>query len=443
MSIVEAAPTLGQLLGTVSAERLVEIMARRRGPTVDGAYLHWDEIRHRTPPEGLIVREWWASLKLARNSLLHSLPLRDAAGSAFRYAMPDFVLEALHRIDQQTSGRIAISEEVTNSQTRDRYIVSSLIEEAIRSSQLEGASTTHRVAEDMLRTGRPARTRDERMIFNNYLAMELVRTWSGPLTTERVLELHRVVTDGTLENPEAAGRLQTPDDDRVHVQAPNGEVVFIPPPAEQLPARLVAMCSFANGQGVDGFLHPVVRAILLHFWLAYDHPFEDGNGRTARALFYWSMLAQGYWLVEFLSISRILRNAPMQYARSFLYTELDERDATYFIVYQLEVLLRAIEDLQAYLRRRMAEIQDSESVLRAAGLNHRQSALISHALRHPNAEYTFKSHQRSHGVVYQSARNDLLDLDRRGFLERRTVGRTFRFRPAVDLRERLDANRAT
>jgi Fic family protein len=275
------------------------------------------------------------------------------------------------------------------------------------------------------------------MIFNNFQAMNTVRRWEGPLTPERVLELHRVVTDGTLDNPESAGRLQRVGDDRVHVEAPDGEVVFSPPPAEQLPERLELMCSFADGEGVEGFLHPVVRAILLHFWLAHDHPFEDGNGRTARALFYWAMRSQGYWLTEFLSISRILRNAPMQYARAFLFTERDEGDTTYFIAYQLNVILRAIDDLHRELRRQMAEIRDSERILSSAGLNHRQAALVRHALRHPNAEYTFQSHQRSHGVVYQSARNDLLDLETRGYVDRRKVGRTYRFRPSPRLRDRV------
>jgi len=435
MSLVEEAPGLLHSLHRLPTTRVSELLTRRLEPTVDGKYLHWDELRHRTPPEGMTVHEWWFTLKFARNSLLHRLPLTNAVGEPFRYGMPDHVLEGLHRVDQQASGQIAISEEVTNSQTRDRYIVSSLIEEAITSSQLEGASTTHRVAEEMLRSGRPARTRDERMIFNNYQAMNVVRQWNGPLTPDRVLQLHRVVTDGTLDDPAAAGRLQTPDDDRVHIATPDGEVVFEPPPAEQLPERLALMCSFANGQGVEGFLHPVVRAILLHFWLAHDHPFEDGNGRTARTLFYWSMRSQGYWLTEFLSISRILRQAPMQYARAFLFTERDEGDTTYFIAYQLGVILRAIDDLHTYLQRRMAEIRDSERFLHDAGLNHRQAALIRHALRHPDAEYTFKSHQRSHGVVYQSARNDLLDLERRGYVERRRIGRAFRFYPNPNLRD--------
>lgn len=61
---------------------------------------------------------------------------------------------------------------------------------------------------------------------------------------------------------------------------------------------MTAMCAFPNGHLPDTFIHPAIRAIILHFWLGYDHPFVDGNGRTARALFYWAMLRQNYSLFE-------------------------------------------------------------------------------------------------------------------------------------------------
>jgi len=438
---MDQAPSLEQLLDDLQAspERVGRVFAHANRPTVEGRYMHWDSIRHRTPPDQLTAREWWFALKFARRPLLRPMPLLDAAGAPFQLAMPDPALEMLHQIDQQASGEIALAEEVTNPATRDRYLVSSLIEESITSSQLEGANTTRRVAKEMLRTGRPARTKDERMIANNFRAMNAVRSWLGePLTVERVLELHRVVTDGTLDHPDAAGRFQLPDEERVTVIDPDNDVVFVPPPADELQERAKAMVAFANGEGQqEGFLHPVMRSVLLHFWLAHDHPFEDGNGRTARALFYWSMLRNGYWLAEFLSISRILRRAPMQYGRSFLYTETDERDATYFALHQLGVILRSIEELRRYLQRKMQEKREVEKSLRALDLNHRQVALISHAMRHPDADYTFRSHQRSHGVVYQSARSDLLDLEQRGLITRCQLGKTFHFQPVPDLMERL------
>jgi len=232
--------------------------------------------------------------------------------------------------------------------------------------------------------------------------------------------------------------LQLPGEKRVQVVSPQGEVLHTPPPAEQLPERMEALCRFANGQVPEGFLHPVIRAIIVHFWLAYDHPFLDGNGRTARALFYWSMLREGYWLAEFLTISKILTNAPSQYARSFMYTETDSRDTTYFIVYNLKVIVRAIEELHQYLQRKMAEVKKIEGLLKnKMEFNRRQLDLLGHALRNPGAIYTVESHRSSHNVTKQTARTDLQKLERRELLARGMLGKAYYFVSPEDLPERL------
>ena len=184
----------------------------------------------------------------------------------------------------------------------------------------------------------------------------------------------------------------------------------------------------------------MVRAIVTHFMLAYDHPFVDGNGRTARLLFYWSMLNQDYWLAEFLPISRLLKKAPAQYARSFLYSEQDEGDLTYFVLYQLKIIQRAIDDLHDYLARKVAEDQMLRNTLRSMSgtFNHRQLALLENALKNPAARYTVASHGRSHGIVTQTARTDLRGLEQLGFLTRTSVGRGHAWEPAPDLARLLD-----
>jgi Fic family protein len=424
------------------SDRLIELL-RAPTPEVGDGYVHWDKLRHLSPPGDLTHEEWWFSLKLARRPLLRPIPLTDAQGRNFVYGMPDVVQRALHQVDQRCSGEIAMPEVVTaDDQARHHYLVNSLMEEAIRSSQLEGATTSRRVAKDLLRSGREPQDRSERMILNNYQALRFMRDVGTELTANTILELHRIVTDGTLDDPGAAGRLQTPDEERVGVFDRHSQrLIHEPPPAAQLPGRLEALCDFANADGgeSDVFIHPVVRAILLHFWLAYDHPFEDGNGRTARALFYWYMRTRGYWLVEYLSVSRILADAPAQYAKAFLFTETDERDTTYFIRYQLAVVERAIGELHAYLNRKVQEIRDVEGLMRAGSnqFNHRQLALLSHAVRNPGHEYTFQSHSSSHTVTHETARNDLLPLVDMGLLERRRIGRQHRFTPHPELAQRL------
>jgi Fic family protein len=407
-------------------------------PLVGGEYAPWDKVRHLSPPPALSLEEWWLGIKLARNQLLKPIPLVDTGGRAFQFGTPDSVLRLTHEIDQLASGRIQISEEVTNPSTRDRYIVSSLIEESITSSQLEGASTTSEVAKNMLRTGRRPIDRSEQMILNNFHAMRFVRQHAHEkLTPQFVFDLHRSVTADTLDDPLKAGCFRGDEDD-IQVEDEIGTLLHRPPRATELQERMERMCDFANDRPDDWFLHPVLRAIMLHFWMGYDHPFVDGNGRTARALFYWSMLSQGYWLAEYISISRVLHKAHAQYSRSFLFTEIDDNDLTYFISYHLSVIRRAISDLQQYLERKITEVRETESLLRStARFNHRQLALLSHALRRPETRFTIESHRRSHAVVYDTARTDLLELSDRGLLAKRKRGRTYEFVTPNDLAKRL------
>jgi Fic family protein len=439
---LEKAPSIDELFSKLGPDAAVAALGGLSPLPGDGRYLHWDKVRHLDPPENLTHEQWWLRLKFMRKADLRQLPLTDTDGNPFAYGLLDSMMRSLHHIDQRCSGEVAMDEVVTSERRAGRrFLVNSLMEEAIRSSQLEGATTSRVVAKELLRSGREPRDRSERMIVNNFRALEFMRDGMGEtLTPESVLELHRIVTEGTLDDPSAAGRLQRPGEPRVAVfDRDDGRPIHTPPPAEQLPARMRLLCDFANeGDGGEPFVHPVLRAILLHFWLAYDHPFEDGNGRTARILFFWLMHARGYWLAEYLPISRLIRKAPAQYARAFMETETDGGDTTYFLIHQLNIIERAIEDLHHYLQRKIAEVQDVEQLLQADGeLNGRQLALLIDAIRHPDASYSFDSHAADHRVTHETARSDLRPLVERGLLVRRRKGRKHIFEPARDLPERL------
>lgn len=442
MKIPLTPPSWTKILSDLTPELLRKVFAQS-SPLVDGDYVHWDQLRHRPPPEGVNVEQWWAAIKAARTGMLQPLPLLSKSGEPFRISVPESVLIHLHHIDKDAAGKIQTPIEVTTSDNRERYLFQSMIEEAITSSQLEGASTTRRVAEDMLREGRKPRDHSERMIFNNFQAMDFIqRVKKEPISPQRIFELHSIITEGTLDDPGYAGRLRQSND--IHVaDVRDGTILHQPPRHEELPKRIEQLCSFANAdEDSKPFVHPVLRAILLHFMIGYDHPFVDGNGRTARALFYWAMARSGYWLMEFLSISHFLRKAPAQYVRAYLHTETDDNDTTYFLIHQLEVIRKAISGLHEYLARKVAEQKMTEQLLAGSSklrnrLNHRQLALITHALKHPGESYKIEAHQRSHAVVYQTARSDLLTLNELGLLEKQKAGRGFVFYAPANLKERI------
>ncbi len=397
-------------------------------------YLHWDDFRHRTSDKaGLSKDEQWAAIRMGRAMRSQPIPLQDTKGRPFTFFLTPKAFGLLREIDLHCG--FGPSESAVVREETSRHQFDSVMEEALTSSQLEGAVVTRSEAREMIRSQRPPATEHERMVMNNYRTMRLLTELKEkPLTPEVVLRIHREVTAGTLEDAAHEGKLRGVDDNVRVEDEESGEVFHTPPDASTLPERIGKLCDFANEIGMTGFLHPVVRSIALHFWIAYDHPFVDGNGRTARALFYWSMLRNGYWLAEYFSISHEILRAPKQYYRSFLHTETDGNDLNYFLQHQLEVIGASINALKKSI---LAKQQEAESLRRNLGVggdfNYRQIALLKHALKHPFAAYTVVGHQTSHGTSNQTAKNDIAALEAKGFLQRGKIGKAFVYSPAADL----------
>lgn len=441
-------PSFDQLVHKIvesnDSNKLFKLFSASFGPTDDkGRYLHWDKLRHLEPPTDWTSEEYWAALKFARKNIYKKLPFTTKSGERFQYCLTDSIFKDLHWLDQNASGHIGMDKPVTNPHTRDSYLVSSLIEESISSSQLEGASTTRNVAIDMLRQDRKPQDHSEQMIFNNYHAMQFIREFKKEkLTESMILHLHGILTENTLDDAIKAGQYRESSDDIHVVDATASVLLHTPPDAAELSSRIATICNFANSIDSKEFIHPVIRAIILHFMIGYDHPFVDGNGRTARALFYWSMANQGYWLMEFISISQVIKQAPAQYGKAYLYSETDDNDLTYFIIHQLDVIRNAITALHKHLEKKTKELFEIEKCLEGSvlqgRLNHRQLSVLRHALDHPMTIYSIQEHQSAHKISYQTARTDLLKLaDEFNLFTKRKYGASFVFLAPPDLGNKL------
>ena len=165
------------------------------------------------------------------------------------------------------------------------------------------------------------------------------------------------------------------------------------------------------------FIHPIIRGIIVHFMVAYMHPFVDGNGRTARALFYWYMLKEKYWLTEYMSISRVIANSKRSYEDAFLYTELDGCDIGYFVAYNLRVLDISFRQLKDYIEKKQKEKQKANMfIVTNRNINERQAQIIQYFVEHPAAVVTVKDMQNRFLVASMTARKDLVDLVDKGYL---------------------------
>lgn len=397
-------------------------------------YLTWEKVSAISRDEGKDPEIVWTRVKWSRAGMLRPIPLPAREGRTLAFTEPDIVRRELHLADQQLSGILTTDDEQPLSDDHKRsFIIGSLMDEAISSSQIEGASTSHMVAKEMLRTAREPRNNPERMIVNNYRAIRYMRDRvREDLSPDLLLKLQSIVTDRTLKNPDHSGRLRRGDDVVEVVSDQTNEVVHTPPPAEELPHRLQKLCDFANSttdaDDTGPFIHPVVRAAALHYQIGFDHPFCDGNGRTARVIFLWSLLRQGYWLIEFLPVSRLILNSNAQYGHAYLHTETDGYDFTYFLVYIARVLGLARREFKQRLEQQRQDSLAARRVFSADDrLNYRQRDLLLHALRHPGAVYTVEGHEDSHQVSYNTARTDLMALAEMGYLRSSRPGKKIEF----------------
>ncbi|NIV99392.1 Fic family protein [Candidatus Saccharibacteria bacterium] len=447
MKIPETPPNIHDVISETFKENRevgIEILSRFQPTDWKGKYLHWGKLKYLEPPKGFTSEQWWAGVKTARQKLYKELEFFDKTGRHFNFAIPDCVLQDLLWLEQHAAGSIKMDQAILEPESRNTYLVSSLFDEAINSSQMEGAATTYNDAREMLRQDRKPTDTGEQMILNNYRAMRFINEFKDEkLTPEMVLQLHRILVENTLKHPENAGRFRTSKDNVTVVDSRDNTILHNPPEAKTLPDRLKLICRFANDRNEKLFIPVPLKAIILHFMLGYDHPFVDGNGRTARALFYWLMAKNNYWMMKYTSISRVLKSEFGQYKNSFLYVETDDNDLTYFIIHQLSVIRRSINRLNQYLKKKSQEIESTRELLEgksrlAQKLNYRQLSLLRHALEHPHFMYTIESHKNSHGIYYDTARRDLLALSEDySLLEKEKSGRAYVFLAPVDLRKRI------
>jgi len=396
----------------------------------EAKYWPWDLLRFASRPAKVDPKMAWAFVKLGRMQHYSFSPLQGEGGQHIRYTLPSVAQQELMLIDQELAGRVGFDDELPLSKPmRERFVLSALQEEAIASIMLEGAATTRQDARQMLRSGRQPRTIGEQMVVNNYRTIQFIRSSRSDLSPEYLLEIQELLTAKTLENPGHIGRFRTSDDNVTVVDRRDGTVMHVPPPATELTDRLKMLCDYANQTAkADTFIHPVIKAILLHFQIGYDHPFCDGNGRTARAIFYWHLLRTGYSFFEFLPISPMFLRSPGRYARAYLYTETDDFDATYFIMYNLRVVRRGRERLRQYIERKQSQLAQAHRIFHSdPHLNHRQKELLLKAARNPDTLLTINVHQRSSGIAYATARADLLQLADWNYLKMEKVRNRFVF----------------
>ena len=386
---------------------------------IESEYLHWDKVKYLGFKKNDI--NLWKEIKLIRKLISKKFVLNTKHPISLEYGVNDFLQQKLHYLDFNFGAGIQ-KEQLLSDLDKHQYLSNALMEESIFSSMIEGATTTRVKAKDMLRKGKKPNNKSEQMILNNYKTIQYIsENKSEEITIHKLFEIHKLVTENTLEE-ENCGVFRNTNEVLVMNQI-TGEIVHTPPSFKKLEELMQSFCDFFNNNPKEEFIHPIVKASILHFLIGYIHPFVDGNGRTARALFYWYLLKNGYWLTEYLSISRVILKTKTQYEKAYIYSEIDEMNVSYFIHYQVKVLTQAFEDLKDYLFKKKKEENKLNKYLKVSNINERQAQILYWIEDDANRYFSVKEIENIFSVTNQTARTDIEELVDQDFLKKVSINK--------------------
>ncbi len=394
--------------------------------TSESEYLYWDKARYIEPaPKGFSREVLWKIIKIFRESKKIETVIKDKNGNLFTWSKLNYLEKFFHELDMNTGGDLFVKKTEMSKMNKQKLIIRGIMEEAIASSQLEGAATSRQAAKKMLREGRKPVNSSEQMILNNYISMKAIEDQykDRNMSMDLILELHSLVTKDTLdaqgEKPrmrEEGEPIHVTKEDVIYYSAP--DVGFVKKELEQL-------IKFANDidEG-ESFIHPIVRAIMIHFWIGYLHPFTDGNGRLARLLFYWYLIKNGYWAFVYLPISKMIKKSHTQYDMAYIYSEQDDNDLTYFLDYNIRKIKLAMKEFMEYLTRQSNEnVKMKKTCDTKYGLNIRQIQLLQYLHGDKGERTTLVSHMNVNQITKMTASKDLKDLVKKEFLTTDKRGR--------------------
>jgi len=388
-------------------------------------YLYWDKIKHKTFPKNISKEEFWLLVKTIRKAQSIKSVIKDKNGNHFTWIKLPELEEFFHEIDLNTGGSLFISKKDVDEKNKQKLISRGVIEEAIASSQLEGASTTRKVAKQFLREGRKPRNESEQMILNSYRTMQLIESEykNKEMELDVILELHSIITRDITSIPEDERGAFRKDKDKIIV-SDNYEIYYETPKISFVKSELKRFVEFANDRLSGPFMHPVIKAIMLHFWIGYLHPFTDGNGRLARAMFYWYLLKKDYWAFAYLPISKVIKESPVQYGNAYIYSEQDDLDLTYFIDYNIRKIKLSIKEFENYLEKKSKENLRMNKLSKTKyNLNERQIQLLQYLYGDKNEKTSLNIHMNIYQVTKMTAIKDLKILEELKFLISKKQGR--------------------
>jgi Fic family protein len=325
-------------------------------------------------------------------------------------------------------GRLIGRMEALGFPLRSEATLENLTQEVLKSSEIEGeildreqvrSSIARRLGMDI--GGLTAADRHVEGVVE--MMLDATEKYGEPLTAERLFAWHaamfptgrsgmRRITVGSWRD-DASGPMQVVSGpigrERVHYEAP---------PAPRLAAEMKAFLDWFNGEAA---VDPVLKAAVAHLWFVTIHPFDDGNGRIARAIADMALARSEGTAQRFYSMSAQIRQERNAYYDILESTQKGDLDITPWLEWFLGCLDRAFDGAERTLANvfRKARFWEEHT---GAAFNDRQRDMLNRLLNGFEGKLTTSKWAQIEKCSQDTALRDIDDLVRRGILRKEPAG---------------------
>ena len=262
---------------------------------------------------------------------------------------------------------------------------------ALEGNPLSEAAVSQQIASAAASSGQPpSRSREEQQVRNASVAQEWVRERftpeSRPLGYSDIIHMHATLTRGSDEIDNVPGQLRNHS---VVVGTETLGGVHRGAPPDGLFQLVMGFVDFMNSQRVAAE-HPVVRALLAHFFLITLHPFGDGNGRVSRLVEAGILFQGGYNVLGFYGLSNYFYRNGDEYKRLLQQCRrLQPFDLTAFVAFGLKGFAAELKGINNFVKTKINRVIFRTALVRAMGqrvgkrrrvLNQREHDLLSFLL---------------------------------------------------------------
>jgi Fic family protein len=325
-------------------------------------------------------------------------------------------------------GRLIGHMEALGFQLQQEAVLKTLTEDVVKSSEIEGENLdANQVRSSVARRlgmgvgGLKAADRHIEGVVE--MMLDATRKYDQPLTVERLLAWHASLfpTGRTGMRKIRVGAWR--DDKTGPMQVVSGpigreRVHFEAPAARRLNHEMKA---FVNWFNKDADIDPVLKAGLAHLWFVTIHPFDDGNGRIARAIADLALARSEHSPQRFYSMSAQIREEREEYYNILERSQKATLDVTTWMEWFLACLGRAIDGAQTTLSAVLHKARFWQSG-RDVPINERQRLLLNRLLDGFEGHLTTSKWAKIAKCSTDSALRDITELVERGILVRNAAG---------------------